>query len=308
MVTKTESDRLELPGQSFEHVEAQGPFQLVASDLDANDIAVMADPALTETEGAQNGFSAVDHLELLLCYRRSIRYPRGQAGRSGLVPGFETPLPRQSANLGLRQAGLDQRTADRQLATRGTAGTVVPRIVKIVAVGYVTKTPIQRHLRQPGVQLVLAEVATIDRVPGVVRIGEFLGSDELVPNPEAAHDLQRDFPLICRIAGTFGGDGKGLAAEFSLGDDGKIGTVDAAAERHQTGTHLRQDMPEAVFFLSKLSGHGYRLGSHAQERIRHCISIEKNIGAELPPVPLPRHEIHVSLSTRIRWAVHRKTP
>ena len=100
-----------------------------------------------------------------------IRNPRGQAGRRRLVPGGQTGLARQRADVVLGQPRFIERADDAELAGGTAAGPVVAAVVGVAAVGHGRETRASvGERRQACVQLVLAVIAAIGCVGAVLRV------------------------------------------------------------------------------------------------------------------------------------------
>ena len=91
---------------------------------------------------------------------------------------------------------------------------------------------------EPGVQLGLAEVATVGRVFEIVGILEFLGFDHAMTNADLLCELLRCFPLAGRQARTDGGHSDGVFA--------------AAFARHSYLHVLKERVPSALAELRRV--------------------------------------------------------
>src|SRR5271165_923538 len=129
-----ESQRLEDAGKFNRHLGIERPGQFLASDFEANDIAVMADAKLPKTQLPERFFPLLNRLESFGGYRTSVLDARGQASGGRLVPDAQAREPRQFANLLLGQAGLEQRSSYTVLLGGPPAGAVVTLIVSVHAV------------------------------------------------------------------------------------------------------------------------------------------------------------------------------
>ena len=105
------------------------------AELDARDLAVMADAEHAKAERAHGVFRLLDDLQLFLGHFREVRNARRQTRRRRLVPRRQAGLARQRADVVLGQPGLVERADDAELARGAAAGTVVAAVVGVVAVG-----------------------------------------------------------------------------------------------------------------------------------------------------------------------------
>ena len=61
--------------------------------------------------------------------------------------------------------------------------------------------------------------------------------------------IERNLPLVRRVAGTLGSNGKRIFAQFLMRNQSQIAAVDTAAESHYARAHLPQDLPQPVFLF-----------------------------------------------------------
>src|SRR5207245_9893299 len=108
---------------------------------------------------------------------------RAEAGGGRLVPTRGTQRPSHLADVLLAEPGLVQRAQnpglDRGLATRSPVGPVVP----VEPVEHGGDPSRRRQLRQPAVELGLAEVAAVGAVADVTLDPELAGVQHLDANP-----------------------------------------------------------------------------------------------------------------------------
>src|SRR3954468_4218020 len=129
------ADGLQPGEQPVADVRLDGARQLVDADLEARELIVVPHAADAESEVVQHRLGLLDHAQLLVGDFRVIRNPGGQACGRGLVPGRQTGLVRQLANLRLGQADFVERAAYAEFASRLPARTIVATIVGVAPVG-----------------------------------------------------------------------------------------------------------------------------------------------------------------------------
>ena len=127
----------------------------------------MPDAAHPESHRRNRLFGPLDHPQLRAGDFGVIRNPRRQTRGRRFVPRRESRQARQLADFGLREIHFVERTADAELARRLPSRPVVAAIVRVVAVDD-DRAARGGDARQPGVQLVLAEVTAVLRVGAVI--------------------------------------------------------------------------------------------------------------------------------------------
>src|SRR5262249_30086982 len=130
-----ESQFLERDGEIPSHLGGQRASQFVATDLDANDIAVMADPELPESKGAERIFPTFHNPQHCWRHRASIFNPRRETRRCRLIPHAQTRIAREFTDLRLAQSRIQQRSGHLMLASRLLSWTKVALVVNIYSVG-----------------------------------------------------------------------------------------------------------------------------------------------------------------------------
>src|SRR5580658_1326304 len=120
----------ELPG----HIGIERPLQFLASDFNADDLAVVTHAELPEPQRPQRVFTLLHHPEGLSGNRPSIFDAGREAGRSRLVPDAQAGTSREGANLFFGEARIQQRSDDVVRARSLLAGTEVALVVEIYAV------------------------------------------------------------------------------------------------------------------------------------------------------------------------------
>src|SRR6185437_9254839 len=88
---------------------------------------------LAEAERAQAIFEGVDTAEALGGDLRSVGEARRQAGELWFVPGRQPQLARERTDLGLGEAGVDQRMARAALVGSRQARAVIAEVVEVGA-------------------------------------------------------------------------------------------------------------------------------------------------------------------------------
>ena len=205
----------------------------------------MAHAAHAEAERVQRVFAALDLPQLLRRHFVMIRNPRRQARGRRLVPHGQPGEPRLLSNLGFRHAGFVERAPHAELLRGDAARPVVAAIVRVGAVGHVRETALVRKLRQPRVELVLAEVAAVLGIRAVLGAFDLAGEDDFVVQVELARDSERELAVVFRITGALGGHAQDVVAEHVRRGPGQIRTVDAAAEGDDDRAHVERESTAA---------------------------------------------------------------
>ena len=105
-VHRSRAESFQVEGHEFEaelledgrdlggHHGVQSAGQFVAVDLNAYDLAVMADPELAKSERANRVLATLDHIQRVASDRAAVLDTRGQASGGGLVPQAQASATR----------------------------------------------------------------------------------------------------------------------------------------------------------------------------------------------------------------------
>ena len=116
-----------------------GPLDALGRQLDAGDVAMVADAQLgAQFQVAQHVFGGRHLAQLVGGHRLVVGDARGQTGLGRLAPDRQVEGPRKGAHGGLAEPGLDQRVAHAVLGAGPQAG---PLVAQVVAVGAVDRAP-----------------------------------------------------------------------------------------------------------------------------------------------------------------------
>jgi len=96
---------------------------------------MVADANVIEAEVAQDILRLLDHAKLLRGDGLTVGDPRAEAGHLGFIGCRQPELGGERADIGFGQTGLFQRGADLEFRRRLGAGTEVPDIAGVLAVG-----------------------------------------------------------------------------------------------------------------------------------------------------------------------------
>ena len=158
------------------HALGDEPFDLRLAKLEpgqrASRLVVVAHAHFAETSVAQHALGLLDHRQFLRRDRLAVRDAGAETRHLRLVGGRQAQRSGESADVALGQAGLLERGAHFELLGRLGAGPVVADVAGVFAVGQYRETALERNRLEPGEQFMLAVVAAVDRVFGVVRIGK----------------------------------------------------------------------------------------------------------------------------------------
>ena len=141
--------------------------QILGQHLQASDRVVVAHAELAQAQAAHEALGLVQHAQLGGGHLLAVGDPRGEAGERGLVPVRQAQPLRQRADLGLAQAGVDQRAAHLEIGRRAMAWPVRSNIVGHCAVDDRMEAVLAGQRLQLGEQHFLAVVAAIGRVDRV---------------------------------------------------------------------------------------------------------------------------------------------
>src|SRR6266852_574733 len=130
-------------------------------DLDARDLAVVADPHMPKTERLVRGLGRLDLPQRLDRDLGAMRDARGEAGEGRLVPVGQSESPRGGTDVRLCHSRLEQREADTAADSGAMAGPVIIRVVGGRAVDDVVETEVAAHRLQCLEELLLAVEAAI---------------------------------------------------------------------------------------------------------------------------------------------------
>ena len=161
------------------------PRQFLARYLDARQVAPMvADSHLPQPLAAEILLRPINPLQSLRSHLFAVGHPAGEAWRSGLVPDRQPPIGRQRPHLVLGHAAIGQRAANPVFGRRPLSRTVIPRVVGVRSAQHRVHAQLGEHPDQMIEQVRFAVVATIDVVPRVVGVVEFVGGNHDVPDAD----------------------------------------------------------------------------------------------------------------------------
>ena len=184
-----EAQGLESGGDAVEGFDGEGLRQFGAGDLDAGQLAVVADANLMEAEGAEGFFCLLDLGEVFAGDGAAVLDARGEAGGGGLVPEGEIGLAGEGADLGLGELCGDEGSDG---VVQGCGLLAGPEgcyrrraIVEVHAVGEMTEASFCAgffHLGEELVFAVEAAAGVVALVVGIVELGgvEDVGGDVVV--------------------------------------------------------------------------------------------------------------------------------
>src|SRR6266571_9172042 len=190
---------------------------LLTRDLEARQPVVVAHPELAESEGADELLGRVHLPELLRGDRVAVLEARREARERGFVPGRQPERLRQLADLRLPELRLDHRRADAHLACGPHSRPVIAEVVHVGAVDQRGTPLAQGDGPEPREELLLAEEAALRGIGRVRRVGELLGPDDHMPQPEQLAEPLRLRQLTGRVRLRVRGDEHGAVAERVLG-------------------------------------------------------------------------------------------
>ena len=102
-----------------------------------------------------------------------------------------------------------------------------------------------------------AEIAAVDRIGRVARVGEFLGLDDADGEREFLRDFQRFLKLPARQAGRIGNHRQGAITQDLVSHLGEKHRIHAAGIGDETGAVALQQAPQflqlVIFFCVQLS-------------------------------------------------------
>ena len=155
---------------------------------------------------------------------------------------------RQFPDVGFREGGFKQRTADSPFPRCGDAGPIIPLIFDMDPVYDRAARVLLPDAPQGGIQIGLAMVAAAGIIADEFRDPELIGLE----NPMRRADFHRDaagqfqFPLGQR--GRHCGDGDGQMPQFPVRDLQDQGAVDASGKSHDHRPHVADDLLQGPLF------------------------------------------------------------
>src|SRR5208337_832878 len=159
-----ESQSLEGVGELGRYLGIECTRQLVAGDLDADNVAVMPNAKLAEAHPAQCLFALFDDLQRLRRYGTPVFNARRQTRGRGLVPDAQSRESRELTNVVLSESSVEQRRSDAMLSRSLLAGPEIALVVGINAVSDHVEAALRAEPLHYREQLVLA----IEAARGVV--------------------------------------------------------------------------------------------------------------------------------------------
>ena len=202
----------------------------VGVDLDAGGVAVVPDPHLLEAEPVQRRLGPIDPAEDVDRHLGAVRDPAGEARRGRLVPCAQPHPARGLADVGLREAGCDEREHRARLLGGLLAGPVVAEIVDVDAEhhGCVRR----RGDRADDVhQLRLAVEAAVGVVDAIRSALHLVGHHRRPGETPFGCERPAVRLLVAGERRRHGGDGQDAAgAQRAVGDGGEERRIGAAAE------------------------------------------------------------------------------
>jgi hypothetical protein len=152
---------------------------------------MVADAHVVKAEVAQDILSLLDHAKLMRGDAFAVGHPRTEAGHLGFVGCGQTELGGERADIGFGQAGLFEGGANLEFRCRLRAGTEVPDIAGVLAIGDDGQTFRFGQRGQVGEQFVFAEVTAVVGVGQVAGILKFPGAKDLSPNTSRATQARK---------------------------------------------------------------------------------------------------------------------
>ncbi len=164
----------------------EGSGEVSAGDLDAGEVAVVADADLPEAECVEGGFGLLDLREAFGGDGEAVGDAGGEAGTGGLVGEGKAGLTGEGADLGFRELGGDERGEGSVLSggllAGAEGGDVGGAVVEVHAIGDVGEVPGAAKALHNREELVLAVEAAVGVVALVVGVGELFGLEDLGGN------------------------------------------------------------------------------------------------------------------------------
>src|SRR5690625_2697709 len=229
-----------------------GGHQFVVGQLDTGHIAVVANPAVTESESAQSALGLIHLAQFLRCDLFEVGDAGGQARSGGLVRNRQLQGPGHFAHHRFGHPGLSQRPEHPMVRGRLGAGPVGAfGVVGVLPVRHRHQTEfLDQVLRDAGEQFVLAVEAAVRPVGAVGLRGTLMGLD--------LHHWCADHRRgpVCRLP-LIGGQARGHSQDRGdvLCSQGAHGQRQESGRVHPAGVgHAQRDMA-----LEPLHGCGGRL-------------------------------------------------
>src|SRR2546421_623596 len=126
------------------------------------------------------------------------------------------------ANFGFRQLRFDQRTSNFEFRTGFAARAIVSGIIQIVAVDDISKSTLNGHFMQSGVEVLFAEITAVCWVCRVVRVAHLARIDDFVAESVLLNKARCDSALVGGVAGTLRSHRQCGVSELSMRDESKV--------------------------------------------------------------------------------------
>src|SRR5581483_8571652 len=168
------------------------PFVLVQEtkvswlDLNAGKVAVMTHAHLLNSEPSNESFSAIHLRQRLQRDRRAVRNSGRKARERGLVPGWQTQLARQVANLGFGKLRLDERRTHAMLNRGGAPWASILQVIEIKSVQDGFNSLLRRECFYPRIHFRLAEVTAVRSIREIIFVLRFEGPNDHVTRADLA--------------------------------------------------------------------------------------------------------------------------
>ena len=193
----------------------------------------MAHAKLAEAQVRKRVFRSFDLGETRLVDVGTVREAARKTRRLRLLRVLHVQGRRQSADVGLVEAGVHQGRDDAVVGRRLQARPVVAEVVRVGAVEDVVEAFLLGDAFQGVVERRLAVEAAVHRIGAVGRIRHFVGDDHAVAHAPFLRQFSGQLEVAALQALRAGGDGKRVFAQGGGGNVGDQRTVDAAGEGDQ---------------------------------------------------------------------------
>jgi hypothetical protein len=131
---------------------------------------MVAHAQVPEAKAAYICLSAIDHRQLLQGYEHAVGDARRETRHSRLVPGRQSDLFRQGADLGFGQLGLFERAAHAVFGHGLHARTIIVHVIQVRAFDDPAQTLAGGKGLELGEELGFAMVAAVSRVLDIERV------------------------------------------------------------------------------------------------------------------------------------------
>src|SRR5262249_55128460 len=131
----SEARSLEPGDDAIPAIGLHQPIEIRGRAFDAGDLAVIPDPNLPEPLGPEDRLGALDPRQDRAVDPRAERDPRREAGALGLVPGAESQMAADVADVLLGDAGLEKGGDRPGLGSRLHPGSEIAGVVGDSAIG-----------------------------------------------------------------------------------------------------------------------------------------------------------------------------